>query len=155
MKKIALWLVLAVLALSLTACNANPQSAASTRDVPLKELVQKHVSAAESMIQLPRTDLEDVIGIDLADLTDAVYLQDEGMGGNEALVVRAADEKAAERIAALLEGYLEQRRKETRNYVPEAYQLLEKAKVERKNLTIVLLSGEKAAEETKALLAGE
>ena len=153
MKKIAVWLMLAVLLMSLTACG-NTQTA-STKDVALKELVQKHVSAAGSMINLPRTDLEVVIGIDPADFTDAVYMQDEGMGGNEALVVRAADEKAAQRIAALLEGYLEQRRKETRNYVPEAYQLLEKAKVERKNLTIVLLSGEKAAEETKALLAGE
>ena len=111
--------------------------------------------AAGSMINLPGTDLEDVIGIDPADFTDAVYMQDEGMGGNEALVLRAQDEKAAERIVSMLEGYLEQRRKETRNYVPEAYQLLEKAKVERKNLTVALISGEKAAEESAALLAGE
>lgn len=155
MKKIAVWLVLAVLALSLTACTANPKTAASTKDMPLKELVNKHVAAAGSMVSLPRTDLEDVIGIDPADFKEAVYLQDEGMGGNEALVLRAQDEKAAERIVSMLEGYLEQRRKETRNYVPEAYQLLEKAKVERKNLTVALISGEKAAEESAALLAGE
>ena len=54
-----------------------------------------------------------------------------------------------------MENYLEMRRKETRNYLPEAYQLLTQAKVETKGLTAALISGAGAAEETKAILAGE
>ena len=121
---------------------------------PLKELVSGVISA-EGLVSLPRTDLEDIIGIDPEDFTEAVYMQDEGMGGREVLVLRASDKDAAARIASLLENYLENRRKETRNYAPEAYKLLEAAKVETKNLTVALISDEQAAKLTTSLLAGE
>lgn len=153
MKKFALLLLAAVLLLSLTACGGETK-VPSTAGKPLKELVSGVISA-EGLVSLPRTDLEDIIGIDPEDFTEAVYMQDEGMGGREVLVLRASDKDAAARIASLLENYLENRRKETRNYAPEAYKLLEAAKVETKNLTVALISDEQAAKLTTSLLAGE
>lgn len=155
MKRLALMMMAAVVLLSLTACGGETApKAASTADQPLRELVDS-VMNAEGLVSMPKSDLEDVIGIDPADFREAVYLQDDGMGGREVLVLRAADKDAAARIAELLEDYLEQRRKETRNYLPEAYKLLEAARVETKNLTVALISGEKASEQSAQLLAGE
>ncbi len=151
MKKFLLLVLAAAMLLSLSACSSKAPSTAAT---PLRELVNS-VVRTEGLVSMPKMDLEDVIGIDPADMKEAVYLQDDGMGGNEVLVVRATDKDAAARVAGLLDGYLEQRRKETRNYVPEAYKLLEAAKVETKNLTVALISGENAAENTTKLLAGE
>ena len=156
MKKLLAALLAMMMLLSLTACGGTVEpKAASTADTPLKELVTGVIGSTDGLVSMPKTDLEDVIGIDPADFREAVYLQDDGMGGREVLVLRANDKDAAARIAAQLEGYLEQRRKETRNYLPEAYKLLENAKVETKNLTVALLSGENAADETARLLAGE
>jgi len=154
MKKIVLLMMAAVMLFGLTACGDAAPKAASTAEKPLRELVDS-VMVTEGLVSMPKADLEDVIGIDPADFKEAVYLQDDGMGGREVIVLRAKDKDAAARIAQMLEGYLEQRRKETRNYLPEAYKLLEAAKVETKNLTVVLVSGEKASEQSAKLLAGE
>ena len=89
------------------------------------------------------------------DYTEFVFLQSEGTDGREILAVRAADKEAAERVAALAEKYLERRMKETRNYAPEAYQLLSEAKVRTKNLTVVLVIGQDASKEADFILAGE
>jgi len=152
MKKFCLLLLAAAVLFSFTACSSSQTP--STAGKPLKELVSGVISA-EGLVSLPRTDLEDIIGIAPEDFTEAVYMQDEGMGGREVLVLRASDKDAAARIASLLENYLENRRKETRNYAPEAYKLLEAAKVETKNLTVALISDEQAAKLTTSLLAGE
>ena len=153
MKKIALLMLALLMALSLTACGQSPK-AASTTDTPLNVLVD-NVIAKDGLFHMPKTDLEDVIGIDPADFKEAVFLQDDGMGGREVLALRAADKNAAARVAAQLENYLAQRQKETRNYLPDAYKLLESARVQTKNLTVVLISGENAADWTTKLLAGE
>ena len=153
MKKIALLMLALMMALSLTACGQSPK-AASTADTPLNVLVD-NVIAKDGLFHMPKTDLEDVIGIDPADFKEAVFLQDDGMGGREVLALRAADKNAAARVAAQLEKYLAQRQKETRNYLPDAYKLLESARVQTKNLTVVLISGENAANWTTKLLAGE
>ena len=55
----------------------------------------------------------------------------------------------------LLEKYLERRKKEHRDYAPDAYKLLTDAKVERKGLLLAVISGKNAAAELSALLSGE
>ena len=59
--------------------------------------------------------------------TEFVYLQGDGLDGREILALRAADAAAAAHLKEQLDGYLEQRRRETQNYLPEVYQLLSKA----------------------------
>ena len=75
--------------------------------------------------------------------------------GREVLALRAKDDAAAEKLAEKMEKYLERRRNENRNYAPKAYQALSDARVERKGLTLVMISGGEAGTETAALLAGE
>ena len=94
-------------------------------------------------------------GIVPEDYTDFVFLQGNGMDGREILVLTAADEAAADRIAGLMESYLERRRDENRNYAPDAYKLFSEAQVVRKDLTLAMISGADAAAETGQLLAGE
>lgn len=155
MKRFALLMMALALLFTLCACGQLQPKAASTLDKPLKEVVDAACAEMTGLVTMPKTDLEDLIGIDPADHIEAVYRQDENMGGQEIVVLRSSGKDAAQRIAKQLESYLEQRQKETRNYLPEAYKLLENAKVEIKNNTVALISAEKAAEITARLLAGE
>lgn len=155
MKKIVCLMLAMLLLCTLTGCaNKDVQPVASTADMPLAELVAQVLGQEHGMSALPKSDLEDILGIDPADHTDAVYLQDE-MSGRELLMFRAKDGDAAKRIEGMLGSYLEQRCKETRNYLPEAYKLLENASVVTKGNTVLLYADEKAAEMTTLLLAGE
>ena len=86
---------------------------------------------------------------------EAVYLQSADMSGREIVAFRAKDAEAAKRIAQRLETYLEQRRKEARDYLPDAYRLLTDARVESKRLTVALFVGAKASDESTKFLAGE
>ncbi len=153
-KTLCLLLSLAMLC-ALTGCaGKDAQPAPSTTSLPLSDLATQVLGGEHGLSALPKSDLEDIIGIDPADHTDAVYLQDE-MAGRELLMLRAKDAEAAGRIQELLTGYLEQRRKETRNYLPEAYRLLENAVVTMKGNTVLLCSDENAANLSTMLLAGE
>ena len=155
MKKMICLLLALLMLLTLTGCGGGDAApAASTASLPLADLVKQVMGEEHGLNALPKSDLEDILGIDPADHTAAVYLQDE-MAGRELLMLRAGDEEAAGRIKEMLTGYLEQRRKETRNYLPEAYKLLENAVVTVKGRTVLLLADENAATLTTQLLAGE
>ena len=155
MNKIALVLraVLMLFALA-SCCNKPEEKAASTLETPLIDLVNSVVPGTADMANLPLMDLEDIIGIEASQFTEAVYLQSTALEGGEAVVVRAV-EGEAESVAAMLDNYLQRRKEETQNYVPEAYKLLSETSVQRKNNTVALIVTEKAAEVTTKLLAGE
>ena len=159
MKKNSLLLLLLIVLILLTGCSAkdtDPKSSvSSTLSTPLRQLVETVCPDAAQLAALNTDDLCDVTGIEAEDYTEAVYLQNTSLSGREILVIRAKDETKAKQISQLLDTYLERRRKETRDYAPDAYSLLSKAKVTTKHLTVALIAGEKAAEETSQLLAGE
>lgn len=156
MKKILLALLAVMMLFALTACGNKPEEkAASTLETPLLDLVTSAVPGTAEMANLPLMDLEDIIGIESSEYTEAVYLQSTALEGGEAVVVRAVNGEAAEGVAAMLDNYLQRRMEETQNYVPEAYKLLKETSVQRKNNTVALIVTEKAAEVTTKLLAGE
>lgn len=156
MKKILLALLAVMMLLALTSCGNKPEEkAASTLETPLLDLVTSAVPGTAEMANLPLMDLEDIIGIESSEYTEAVYLQSTALEGGEAVVVRAVNGEAAEGVAAMLDNYLQRRMEETQNYVPEAYKLLKETSVQRKNNTVALIVTEKAAEVTTKLLAGE
>lgn len=156
MKKILLALLAVVMLFALTSCGNKPEEkAASTLEMPLLDLVTSAVPSTAEMANLPLMDLEDIIGIESSEYTEAVYLQSTALEGGEAVVVRAVNGEAAEGVAAMLDNYLQRRMEETQNYVPEAYKLLKETSVQRKNNTVALIVTEKAAEVTTKLLAGE
>ena len=156
MKKILLALLAVVMLFALTSCGNKPEEkAASTLETPLLDLVTSAVPGTAEMANLPLMDLEDIIGIESSEYTEAVYLQSTALEGGEAVVVRAVNGEAAEGVAAMLDNYLQRRMEETQNYVPETYKLLKETSVQRKNNTVALIVTEKAAEVTTKLLAGE
>lgn len=156
MKKIALALLTVMMLCLLAGCgNQANEPAVSTLTTPLLELVTKTVPGAEDMANLPAMDLEDIIGIEASEYTEAVYLQSTALEGGEAVVLRAVDGEAAKGIAALLENYRQRRCEETKNYVPETYKLLKETSVQCKNNTVALIVTEKANDVTTKLLAGE
>ena len=167
-KRMAVLLLLAAAMLLLTACGGNNGEQAADSAAPaateaavpaetatLAERVEAAIPDAASLAPFTGDDLADMAGIEPADYTDFVFLQGNGMDGREILVLRAADEQAADRLAGLMESYLERRMEEMENYAPKAYQIYSAAKVERKGLLLVLISGENAEAETAQLLAGE
>ena len=162
MKKRVLILLCAVVLLLLGGCGAPAKEGAPAGDTPvsdapasLLEKVNMICEDAGNLAPLTAEDLEDVLGAVPEDCREFVFLQSEGTDGREILAVRAAGKEAAERVAGLAEKYLERRLKETRNYAPEAYQLLTEAKVRTKNQTVVLVVGPDAAKEAEFILSGE
>ena len=70
------------------------------------------VSDADDLIELYEEDLEELMGIEPDDCADFAYLAPrDALSGREVIVILAVDEEAAERVAALLQNYLEGRRK--------------------------------------------
>lgn len=178
MKKIFTALLLAALLLALTACDnktagtdvpagtdqtavteapaADQEKAEpSAGEIPVADLVKAAAADAGNLAPFSAEDLADMAGIDAADCADFVFLQGDGMDGREILVIRAENREAADRLTGQMESYLERRKEEMENYAPKAYQLYSAAKVERKNLLLVLISGENAGTETETILAGE
>lgn len=156
MKKIMLIALSVLMVCTLTGCGGQKEAAVdSTADVALKELVARHITKAGVMIEMPETDLEDYIGIEPSMYKEAVYLQEGTLDGDEVLVIRAVDSKAADSVVSCMENYLAQRLKETQNYLPEAYKVLKATGVQRKHNTVALIVMEKATDVTAALLAGE
>ena len=113
------------------------------------------VGDAAELAPFTADELTDMTGIVPEDVADFVFLQGNGMDGREILVIRAKDEASADRVASGLEKYLERRKKEHRDYAPDAYKLLTDAKVERKGLLLAVISGKNAAAELSVLLSGE
>ncbi|MBR5109264.1 MAG: DUF4358 domain-containing protein [Clostridia bacterium] len=157
MKKTLPFFLLLAAALLLAGCGSQTKTgdAAQKSALPLREAVNAIAPDAAGLVSLTAEDLADVMGIEPGDYQEAVYLQSTNLGSREIVAIRAKDAQGQKQIVQRLEAYLEQRRKETRNYLPDAYKLLADAKVESKNLTVVLFVGEKSAEESAKLLAGE
>ena len=180
MKKLTMILVLILAAVLLTACGGSgsketaqtPQTAATEAPAadpteapaeetktaaaqPLTDRVSAAAKDASELVPFSADELTDMTGIVPEDYTDFVFLQGNGMDGREILILTAADEAAADRIAGLMESYLERRRDENRNYAPDAYKLFSEAQVVRKGLMLAMISGADAAAETEQLLAGE
>lgn len=156
MKKGLLILCMLTAAIALSACGVQEtQGGTAEKVITLTEKVKGIASDTEELAELTAEDLTDVLGAVPEDCREFVFYQSVGTDGREILVIRSADRDAARRVAALAENYLERRRKETRNYAPEAYRLLTEAAVQTRNLTVALIIGPNAAKETEAVLAGE
>ena len=168
MKKLAGILVLLLaMALLLTGCGSKTEETTRQRracQAPAPEAAQAQTleerigaiaADAGDLAPFSLEELADMTGIAPEDCADFVFLQGDGTDGREILAVTVKNAEAGDRVEALMQSYLERRRDENRNYAPAAYQLLSKASVVRKGLTLVMISGTKAAEETERLLAGE
>ena len=144
--------ILLLLALTLGACAPKEEQ---KEKKALADTVTAAVKDAKDLVAWSEDDLADLLGILPEDYTEQVYLQGESLSGREIIVIRAKDQEAAGRIADTLNNYLDQRKQETQNYLPDAYKLLSNAKVETKNLTVALVVGESGPAESQAILKDE
>ena len=144
--------ILLLLALTLSACAPKEEQ---KEKKALADTVTAVVKDAKDLVAWSEDDLADLLGILPEDYTEQVYLQGESLSGREIIVIRAKDQEAAGRIADTLNNYLDQRKQETQNYLPDAYKLLSNAKVETKNLTVALVVGESGPAESQAILKNE
>jgi len=135
----------ALLCCSLAGATAEPVD-------PFREMILSVLEDREELEEMMLDDLSDLLGIEPAQYIEALWLMGDGLDGREVLVIRAVDEENAEEIREQLEVYLELRRKETQNYLPEAYQLLKTAEVTQKEDLLMLIVGKNAQKEIKALL---
>ena len=156
-KRILTAAVCLCLCLALSACGAPGDNgpAADTAKKSLKEKAQAAVEDIADLTQMPFEDLQDMTGIEETMAAECLYLQGDPLSGREIVAVRAVAAKAAEQVQGLLGDYLEARRRESRNYSPDAYRLQEAASVERRGTAVVLCVGQNARAETAALLDGE
>ena len=134
----------------------NQPKKAPAQALPLTELAAKAIPDAKELLAYTADDLLDLLGIKPDSYSDFVFLTSaDGLAKREVIAVRAADKAKLEEIEQKLNAYLTQRKDETQNYLPDVYQLLTKTKVQTAGNTAVLVIGENAQEEAKALLAGE
>ncbi|MBR5110141.1 MAG: DUF4358 domain-containing protein [Clostridia bacterium] len=154
MKKssVSLLICLFLIVLAFTGCQEQSKKTAP----PLGEAAEKALADRQSLVAYTADDLADLTGILPEDYTEALFLVgSDSLSGREVIAVRAKDAGCLNKVTEALQNYLSQRMEETRNYLPDAYQLQSQAKVESKHLTAVLIVGAQSAEETKAFLAGE
>lgn len=132
---------------------------AATASAEEETLLEKTVRIAEdgeNLGPINEDDMLDIIGIGPDEYTDYAYLADyNALSAREVIVVRAKDEDAAKTIAEKLENYREQRMRETRNYQPEAYRVLNEAEVLQKDLLVVLSIAAPDPAEAELLLQEE
>jgi len=127
---------------------------AETED-PFRTMILSVLEDGEELEEMYLDDLSDLLGIEPSQYVEALWLMGDGLDGREVLVIRAVDEENAEEIREMLEIYLELRRKETQNYLPEAFQLLKAAEVLREDDLLMLIVGRNAQKEIKALIAAQ
>lgn len=153
MKKLTLLALICCLLLTFAAAEPLPAPTEEAVPATLLDRVLLIAEDGAELIQMTEDDLLDLIGIDYEEYTDFAYLAAaDALAGRELIVLCAADEEAAERIVELLQSYLEQRMRETRNYLPETYQLLSEAEVIREELMVVLSIAAPNANEVELLL---
>lgn len=155
MKKFALLLICLFCCIMLP---ASAEEAAPEEALPATLLTRAQAIAEDldELIVMTADDLYDLIGIAPEDYTDFVYLAHiDSLTGRELIVVDAVDDEAALRIVELLKGYLEIRLHETRNYLPETYQVLCEAQVTQQDLRVVLSIAAPNPDEEKLLLTDE
>lgn len=152
MKKICLFLLIAALLLSVTACGDTATEATETTaqsadsaavpaaSVDMQTLYDTMVSQMPEMILLNEAMMLNFCGIAAEDCTQAVVATcADGLRTDELWLIEAADEAALENLKALAETRLKQKGEESISYSPEQYAVVEKAQVITSGLYLAVI----------------
>ena len=113
------------------------------------EAVMASFELGEEMMPLDGTDLEDVYGIDPADVAQfAAAINDTGIKADEIVLVEAVDADAAARVQAILEGRLQDKLNELENYLPGEYAVAKACAVEAEGCFVAMIVAPNAGELT-------
>ena len=152
MKRLIAVLLAFVLLMSVMSFAAAEEGAEAPRT--LLDIILERIEDAKDLVVMTEDDLYDIVGIDPMDCEDFVYLAaEDALSGRELIVVIAKDEETADMAEEMLQHYLESRLKETRNYLPDAYQALSEAKVVRIGMCVILSVAAPSGDDAEILLS--
>ena len=152
MKRLIAVLLAFVLLMSVMSFTAAEDEAETPKT--LLDIILERIEDAKDLVVMTEDDLYDIVGIDPMDCEDFVYLAaEDALSGRELIVVIAKDEETADMAEEMLQHYLESRLKETRNYLPDAYQALSEAKVVRIGMCVILSVAAPNGDDAEILLS--
>ncbi len=109
-----------------------PKASEVTENIDLQALMDqlKNVLVADEPFELDKQGLNDMYGIAVDDMADAVcVLTMDGVFPDEVIVIKAADEAAKQRIKDNLQLRLDDVLVQSKDYDPENYSLAQKCKI--------------------------
>lgn len=128
MMKRAICVLMAVLALMLSACSQQPAKEVSLPQV-MGDLAKAY-GMDEGILELTEDDLLELYGIEAADVKQfAARIRLESIQADEIVLIEAVDGKAAERVKEMLDNRYQSKLNETRDYLPDEFAKIEKCKV--------------------------
>ena len=136
MKNIAILLAIACLLTALCGCGGKKELVPQT----LAEELLSKASFTDSLDRMEDNTIPLVYGIEKEDFTAAlVYAGAGGVTAEEIAVFTAVDGAAADRILSAVQARVANRVESFKTYYPAAVPILEKAIVEKKDNTVVLV----------------
>ena len=131
-----------------TAAVASGEIAAALAETVTAALIYEAVDKAAEMPAMfapPDDIIGDYYGIFPKDYTDAAFMMSvDSLLADEAVIILAVDESAAERLLALLKKRLESKADEARGYSPEQFAVIEKCDVTRNGLWVAMFVSPRA-----------
>lgn len=128
MMKRVLCVVMVLCLLMMTACSPQP-----AKEVDLKAVMDNlgaKYGLNEGMLDLTADDLLDLYGIAAADVKQyQARIKLESIQADEIVLIEAVDAKAAERVKEKLDARYQTKLNETRDYLPDEFDKIEKCKV--------------------------
>lgn len=140
MKKNFVFIVL-VFTLCLTGCGDK-----TAGQVDLSVLRENLLSEAQltDPLDIPEDRFQELYGVKTEDVVDSICIT--ALGGtyaDEIIVIRAADQNAAQRIADALENYKQEQMNQSRDYDPARFSLLKDCKTLYRGSVVALFLSEK------------
>ena len=152
-------LTLVILLLLLSGCGKQQANQNSNPDEPPSNPTSAELNVQEAMaallekapindsLTLSEADMLDFYGIPAEDMADfAAVTSSMGLTAEEIVLVKAADEVAAQETEAHLKDRLEARKSEFKDYLPDQYDILTKCRVERDGLYVAMILSPQAEE---------
>ena len=138
----ALSLILALLMFA--SCGKTAPAEVSIQEIYGK--ITSSVTMPEQTLELAAGDLKDFYNIDAEKVSEFAAVQDACGYKDEIVIIKAADEAAAQEIAELLTNHIEYQKNSMKNYAPEQYKILGSSSVITKGVyTAMFISAEQDA----------
>lgn len=149
MKKWIAALLLAALALTLSACGGK-KAETPAAEVKLADVLAEF-GTGDEMLALTEEDMADIYGIEAADMKQfAACVNSTGIKADEIVLVEAADAAAAARVKEALDNRFQSKLNELDGYLPEEFAVAKACKVEARGNFVSMIVAPNAADLEKA-----
>lgn len=128
-KRAIIFILTALVAVSACACSGNSGSEPAVADIA-KAITDKY-PLSEAMTQVQGEDkIKNVYGIEPSDYSDIIaYVNNSGVEQDELVIVKAASQDKVDAIKEKLNNKITAKLNQTKNYLPEQYEMISKCEV--------------------------